>query len=41
MKTFIFNFGLAVAEQRCKVLSVSGGGSKGAYEVGVMSQMVE
>ena len=37
MKSFIIGTVLATApEKRCKVLSVSGGGSKGAYEVGVM-----
>lgn len=43
MKSFIINLGLAFAneEKRCKVLSVSGGGSKGAYEVGVIKGVVE
>ena len=42
MKSFIIGTVLATApEKRCKVLSVSGGGSKGAYEVGVMQGVVE
>jgi predicted acylesterase/phospholipase RssA len=32
---------VGVSAQRCKVLSVSGGGSKGAYEVGVMQGVVD
>jgi hypothetical protein len=36
----IFKSDKATDEPRCKILSLSGGGSKGAFEVGAVHQMV-
>ena len=38
--SYLFLSALAGEEQKCRVLSLSGGGSKGVYEVGVMRAMV-